>query len=128
MKALLDTVAFLWWINNDKRFSNRARQIVAGGENILLLSAASAWEIILKVQAGRMEAPEDPGQFVLRHMLENRLEILPIHLDHVLRVSTLPRHHRDPFDRLIIAQALVEDLPVVTSDPQFERYPVEVIW
>jgi len=128
MRALLDTHVFLWWITDDPRLSPRVREIIGDGENELLLSVASGWEIALKTQLGRLQLPEEPERFIPEQMALNAIFSLPIQMSHALHVYKLPDHHRDPFDRLIIAQAMLEDLPVLTADPQMARYPIKVIW
>jgi PIN domain nuclease of toxin-antitoxin system len=127
MRALLDTHAFLWAIADDKRLSRRAQKIFTG-PNDLWLSAASVWEILSKVQAGKLALPQPSGTYLVKKAAENRIEVLPVNLDHILRIESLPMHHRDPFDRILIAQSIEEKLPLVTDDPLFERYPVELIW
>lgn len=128
MKILLDTHAFLWWIADDQKLSGRAREIISDGSNELFLSAAAGWEIAIKVQIGRLKLPEEPIRFILDQMRINAIQSLPIQMNHALHVSTLPQHHRDPFDRLLIAQAQLEGLPVLSSDHQLANYQVEVIW
>jgi PIN domain nuclease of toxin-antitoxin system len=127
MKALLDTHTFLWALAEEGRLSRRAQQIYTG-PNDLWLSAASVWEILIKVRTGKLPMPEPAGPYLVKEMAKNRIELLPIKLDHVLRLESLPAHHRDPFDRILIAQSLEESLPIVTADPQFQKYPVELIW
>jgi PIN domain nuclease of toxin-antitoxin system len=127
MKALLDTHTFLWAILDDARLSRRAQQIFTG-PNDLWLSVASIWEILLKIRAGKLPLPEPAGPYLIRKMAENRVEVLPITLDHVLKIESLPVHHRDPFDRILIAQSLEEKLPLVSADPQFEKYRIQLIW
>jgi PIN domain nuclease of toxin-antitoxin system len=127
MKAILDTHAFLWALAGDGRMSRHARDIFAGSTE-LSLSMASIWEILIKVQAGKMNFPRPAGPYVIRKLVENRIEVLPISIDHLLAVERLPMHHRDPFDRMLIAQSIEEHLPVVTADRVFARYPVDVIW
>jgi len=128
MRALLDTHAFLWWITDDPRLSRRAREIIADGANRLFLSAVSGWEIAIKAGLGRLVLEGDPGVFVIEQMAANAIEDLPIFMGHVLRVYDLPPHHRDPFDRLLVAQAQMENLPIVTADPRISLYDVEVLW
>jgi PIN domain nuclease of toxin-antitoxin system len=89
---------------------------------------ASLWEMLIKVKTGKLVLPEPSGPYLVKKLGENRIEVLPIKLDHVLRLETLPVHHRDPFDRILIAQSLEEKLPLITADLVFERYPVELIW
>ena len=128
MKALLDTHTFLWWITDDPRLSGEARKIIAEGGNELYLSAASGWEMAIKAGLGRLVLPDDPGIFIPEQMAHNAILPLPIRMRHVLHVFHLPDHHRDPFDRLLVAQAQLEDMPILSSDPQIARYPVRIIW
>jgi len=127
MKALLDTHAFLWAIADDRRFSRRAQKVFTG-PNDLWLSVASIWEILIKVKIGKLPLAEPAGPYLVKKLGENRIEVLPITLDHVLKLESLAAHHSDPFDRILISQSLEEKLPLITADPMFERYPVEVIW
>ncbi len=127
MKAILDTHAFLWALAGDARMSRHARDIFAGPAD-LSLSMASIWEILIKVQSGKLNFPRPAGPYVLSRLAENRIKTLPISIDHLLALERLPMHHRDPFDRILIAQGLEEKLPIITSDPLFRNYPVEVIW
>ncbi len=128
MKALLDTHVFLWWITDDQRLSSRIREIIADGTNEILFSAASGWEIAIKTRLGRLQLPNDPEIFIPEQLELNAIEVLPVQIGHALHVYQLPSHHRDPFDHLLIAQAQLEKLPILTADPQISRYPVEVIW
>jgi len=128
MKVLLDTHVFLWWITDDPRLSSRAREIIADGANEVFLSAASGWEIAIKAKLGRLRLPDVPERFIPEQLRLNAIETLPVQMSHALHVYKLPDHHRDPFDRLLIAQAQLEKLPVLTADPQISRYPVKVIW
>lgn len=107
--------------------SRHARDIFAGSAE-LSLSIASIWEILIKAQAGKLNFPRPAGPYVIRKLAENRIEVLPISIDHLLAVERLPMHHRDPFDRMLIAQSLEENIPVITADRVFARYPIEVIW
>ncbi len=128
MKVLLDTHTFLWWISDVPQLSLKAREIISNVENELFLSAASGWEIAIKTGLGKLKLPADITPFILDQMNINAISPLPVHLNHALHVYTLPDLHRDPFDRLLIAQAQVESLPIITIDPQFTGYQVEVIW
>jgi PIN domain nuclease of toxin-antitoxin system len=83
---------------------------------------------LIKVRTGKLPLPEPTGPYILKELGKNRIEVLPIKLEHVLRIESLPVHHRDPFDRILIAQSLEENLPLVTADPAFERYPAKLIW
>jgi PIN domain nuclease of toxin-antitoxin system len=127
MRALLDTHAFLWWNTDDPRLSLRARQAIAEPGNDIYLSAASAWEITIKAARGRLILPEPPGSYVLSRMILHRLLALPVHIHHTALVYELDTYHNDPFDRLLIAQGIAEHLPILTADPQFARYPADVI-
>ena len=128
MNALLDTHTFLWWITDNAELSPRAREVVGDGDNTLFLSAASGWEIAIKAKLGRLQLPDTPERFVFEHMSQNAITGLPIQLSHALHVYTLPDYHRDPFDRVLIAQSQLEKLPIVTKDPQISHYSAEVIW
>ena len=127
MKAILDTHAFLWAIAGDARMSHHARDIFAGSTD-LSLSIASIWEILIKVQSGKLNFPRPAGPYVLSRLAENRIKRLPISIDHMLALERLPMHHRDPFDRMLIAQSMEEDWPIITADPMFKQYPIRVIW
>ncbi|MEO1186528.1 MAG: type II toxin-antitoxin system VapC family toxin [Cyanobacteria bacterium J06636_27] len=128
MKALLDTHAFIWWVTDDSRLSSTARGIIADESNVLFLSAASAWEIVIKVRLGKLNLPEPPETYIPSRLTMNRFESLPIQMVHALQVVNLPDFHRDPFDRIIIAQSQVEKMPIVTVDTKITQYPVNVIW
>jgi PIN domain nuclease of toxin-antitoxin system len=128
MKVLLDTHSFLWWITNDQRLSSHARSIISNGDNELLLSSASGWEIAIKARLGRIHLPNKPESFIVEQLNLNGIQSLPIHMSHALHVYNLPHNHRDPFDRMIIAQAQVEDLPILTMDLQITKYEIKVIW
>jgi PIN domain nuclease of toxin-antitoxin system len=127
VKILLDTQCWLWMAASPERFSTRARSYVEAGQNELYLSAASAWEIAIKYALGKLRLPEPPAQYVPSRL--ERLRVLPLAVEHrhALHVSTLPHHHRDPFDRLLVAQAQLEDLPVLTADPQFDLYEITAL-
>jgi PIN domain nuclease of toxin-antitoxin system len=126
MRILLDTHVFLWAITDKSRLSERARMLMATAN--CWFSVASVWEVIAKAQAGKMSLPQPAGSFLTSELADSGVQILPITLDHVLRVESLDLHHRDPFDRILVAQSIEENLPVLTADPLFKHYPVEVIW
>jgi PIN domain nuclease of toxin-antitoxin system len=128
MRALLDTHAFLWWINDDARLSDRFRAIISSGVNEILFSAVSAWEIAVKAGIGRLTIPGDLETYTLAQVSRNRFEVLSISLSHALRASRLLPHHKDPFDRMLIAQAQVERVTILTGDAQIARYPIRVAW
>lgn len=128
MKALLDTHTFLWWNLDDPQLSEVVRDLISDGRNEIYLSAASTWEIAIKAAKGRLELPTTPSQFVANSLSANRFRPLAIKLSHALEVYDLPPHHVDPFDRLLIAQSRLEDLPLLTADTQVTRYDIETIW
>ncbi len=121
MNLLLDTQVLIWW-DEGGRLSTTARQAIAGADNVYV-SAASAWEIAIKMSLGRLR----PVRTVRQAAGESGFQELPVTFQHAERVVALPVHHRDPFDRLLVAQAEVERLTLVTRDPVFRRYPVETI-
>jgi PIN domain nuclease of toxin-antitoxin system len=128
MKVLLDTHAFLWWITEDERLSERAREVISDGGNELFFSVVSGWEIAIKAGLGRLTVPEPLDGFLAEQLFHNHIGALPIELRHALHVYSLPSLHRDPFDRLLIAQAQVEQLPILTADRHIAQYEVDVIW
>ena len=128
MKLLLDTHAFLWWVAEDDRLPGRARRLIANQGNEVLFSVVSAWEITVISGLGRLKLDVDPARFIRRELEANRFEVLPLHLSHVIWVADLPQHHRDPFDRLLLAQALSERIPIVTGDRALRSYPVKIVW
>ena len=127
MRILLDTQSWLWMAAAPERLSIRARALVESTEHELFLSAASAWEIAIKHALGKLRLPEPPQRYVPARLDALRTTPLPIDQSHALRVAALPAHHRDPFDRMLVAQAQLEDLPLLTADPIFARYEVTVI-
>ena len=124
---LLDTNAFLFFVNNDSSLSTTAKGIFESDTD-LLISAASLWEIAIKLSVGKLSLPDSFGNFIPTQLQQNEIEILPIELRHLEKVSILPFHHKDPFDRLIVAQSLNENLPVASSDAAFDAYGVERVW
>jgi len=128
MKVLLDTHTFIWAITDERRLSPRARSLIASSE--VWWSVVSLWEAIQKAQVGKLSLslPLPAGPFLTGELRSNHVRLLPVSLSHVLRVEELPLHHRDPFDRLLIAQSIEEGWPIVTADPWFARYAVDVIW
>lgn len=126
MSLLLDTQAFLWWVTDDPKLSRRARRAIA--EQRCLLSIASCWEMAIKTSLGKLDMPRPVDRFLQEQLEVNGFSLLPISLEHVAAVAELPFHHRDPFDRLIAAQAGRDDLAVVSSDPIFRRYGVKRVW
>jgi PIN domain nuclease of toxin-antitoxin system len=125
---LLDTHAFLWWAEDSPRLSAKARRAIGRPEEACYLSLASCWEMAIKVSLGRLKLSASVDRFIAAQMAANGIQALGLHLPHVARVAALPFHHRDPFDRLLAAQALVEGLSIVSADPVFKRYGVPRIW
>jgi PIN domain nuclease of toxin-antitoxin system len=113
---------------DDVHLSPRARSLLLDRQNSLYLSAASAWEIVIKYQSGKLRLPDSPEHFVRQCLRVLFVDSLSITLEHTLRVETLPSHHRDPFDRILIAQAQAEDLAILTNDKAFADYPVTTLW
>ena len=128
MKVLLDTHAFLWWITDDDQLSTPAREAIRTRGNRVFVSAASGWEIITKSRIGRLTLPQPVDGFIARHMEENTFQPLSITIRHTFALEALPSLHRDPFDRMLIAQALAEEMPLVTGDQAIRAYPVSTIW
>lgn len=123
-RLLLDTHALMWWLTDDPALSAPARAAIADPVNEPLVSTTSVWEIAIKRSLGKITAPDDLPD----RIIDDGFQWLPISADHAWRVRRLPLHHRDPFDRLLVAQALAEGLPIVTADRNLERYGVEVLW
>jgi len=128
MKYLLDTHALLWITTDDLKLSKKAKNIYLDAENEILLSIASIWELAIKSSIGKITFQKDLDDFVDVHIKGNNIEILKIELPHVLRIEKLPFHHRDPFDRLIIAQAIEDNLKILGADNTFDKYKVKRIW
>ena len=128
MRLLLDTHAFLWWIQGGEGLSSVARTTIADRQHECWLSIASAWEMAIKISLGKLKLPNDLERFLSEQLARNGFQAMPIAVGHVSRVAQLPFHHRDPFDRLIAAQALEEDVAVVTADKVFSKYKVRRIW
>ena len=128
MIYLLDTHTFLWFINDDDSLSPTAKALITDPENILYLSIASLWEIAIKVSLGKLEVPSPFSEFMLEQLHKNTIVLSDIKPEYTGTLITLPFHHRDPFDRLIIAQSLNEDIPVIGRDEIFDRYGVQRRW
>jgi len=128
VRVLLDTRAFLWWVLEDPRLSARAQSGIKAQEDDVLVSAVSAWEIAIKSADARLDLPEPAQTYVPDRIAANGFRELDLTVEHAVRVAGLPAIHRDPFDRLLIAQAQVEGIPILTSDPAIARYDVDIIW
>ena len=127
MRVLLDTHVFLWWISDDPRLSEHARAILRRADNTLHFSAASGWEIAIKVRTGKLELPSELEPFIIRELHNNQIRPFPIQLRHALHTYVLPMLHRDPFDRMLICQALEHKLTIITVDEVFQSYPAPVL-
>jgi PIN domain nuclease of toxin-antitoxin system len=120
MKLLLDTHTLLWWLENPALLSKQARTAIRDGKNVVYLSAAVAWEIVIKKSLGKLDIPDN-----LEDVLQaNRFLPLPVTIAHAIAVQSLPTYHRDPFDRMLIAQALCEGLTLVSRDSNIQKYPI----
>jgi PIN domain nuclease of toxin-antitoxin system len=128
VRALLDTHALLWWLDGDRRLSQRARRLIGSDETTVLVSAASAWEICTKFRLGKLPGATAVATDVAGCLGGQGFAQLPITIDHAQRAGSLPGPHRDPFDRMLIAQSQAEDLPLVTIDPVFRQYGIKIIW
>lgn len=126
MRVLVDTHVFLWGLQHEDRLSRRVQTLLPKSD--VWISVASLWEIIAKVQVGKLSLPTPVGDYLAAKLKTNGVMVLPITFDHVKRLEELSLKHRDPFDRMLIAQSIEEKLPVVTADPLFKQYPVQVIW
>lgn len=128
MKYLLDTGVFLWSIGPTANLNEHALQVLKDEEHELYLSSASGWEIVIKFATGKLKLPELPEFLIPKSIEEAGIRVLPITLAHVLAVGDLPRHHNDPFDRLLIAQARSEQMVLMTADKLFAQYSVQTLW
>ena len=124
MRLLLDTHVLLWWRDASPRLSPRAQAALADLANDIVVSVATFWEIVVKRTTGKLQFPDDLTQVIK----EERFELLPISLSHLTALSDLPMLHRDPFDRMLVAQALAEGLPLITGDRALRPYPVAIFW
>lgn len=128
MKLLLDTHSFIWFIEDNPSLSLRARTLIEEPSSEVFLSVASVWEMAIKVSLGRLQLSQPFELFIPHQLLLNNITLLDITLSHTLQVATLPFHHRDPFDRLLIAQGLVEGIPIISADGIFDMYGVSRLW
>ncbi len=128
MTLLLDTHTLLWWLFGDPKLSSKARTAIEKSDQRVWVSSASAWEIATKVRIGKLPEIGDVAVKLPVYLRRERFEVLPISLDHALAAGTLPGPHKDPFDRMLIAQARIEKLRVISIDPVFKQYGVPVLW
>lgn len=127
MRYLIDTHVFIWATINAKKLSPKVQAILEDAQNSILLSLASVWEMQIKIQTGKFIF-DDSLPEVIALQEKNKIQRLPIELSHIYGLESLPIHHRDPFDRMLISQAIVEDIPFITDDSQISKYPVKVVW
>jgi PIN domain nuclease of toxin-antitoxin system len=128
MRVLLDTHAVIWWVHQDRLLSSESHAAIANPVNELLVSAATIWEIAIKLSIGKLSLSMPYREWMDQALLGLQASILPVTVEYAAKQAELPSHHRDPFDRLLIAQALVEDVPVISADSSFEQYGVTRIW
>jgi PIN domain nuclease of toxin-antitoxin system len=128
MRLLLDTHVFLWWINDGPELSAKARATIRKGQNECFLSVASAWEMAIKSSTGKLVLSQPLERFIPEQLAANGFRLLEIDFRHAAKVETLPFHHRDPFDRLIVAQAMSEKMPIVSADAALSEYGIKRIW
>lgn len=128
MRLLLDTHVFLWWVYDDPKISNPVRELIFDTENIKYVSAVTAWELSIKASLGKLRLNTEVDKFFSKYTSENYFEVLPIQLNHIYQTAYLPHHHKDPFDRLLIAQAKSEGLQLISADIAFDAYEIERLW
>jgi len=128
MKLLLDTHTFIWIVSDSSKLSNKVATLFSSEENQVYLSSVNLWEIQIKTQLGKLKLDGTLSDIVSKQISENQLEPLSVNFDHVMQLDNLPIHHKDPFDRLLIAQAQSEELTLLSKDAVFEQYDVQVIW
>jgi PIN domain nuclease of toxin-antitoxin system len=128
MKALLDTHVFLWFVAGDDKLNAQARSLIEDPDNSLLLSIASLWEMAIKISLGKLDVAGPFGEFITTQTQTNGIALLPIEVDHLAKLLDLPYHHRDPFDRLLVAQCLASDMTIVSADSTLDAYGVRRVW
>lgn len=128
MQALLDPNAFLWWVTNNQKLSHTAHTIISNAQNEIFFSVVSAWEIVIKAKIGKLSLPESPEIYIPSRIRHYGFITLSINLEDVLQIWQLQSHQNDPFDRLLIAQSQVYNLPIITADTKFSLYIANVIW
>ena len=127
MNLLLDTHIFLWFVNDDPRLSNRLKDLIENENNFSYLSIASIWEMSIKYNLGKLTLAPSYEEFVDREVMASSINLLNIELEHLKINATLPFHHRDPFDRIIISQSMAENIPIITRDSVFNQYSVILV-
>lgn len=128
MRILLDTHCWLWWFNDPGKLSQEATEALADAENEVFISAVSVWEVALKTSLGKLEIVDSLENLMALSLRDQQMRALDVSWRHAQHVISLPMHHRDPFDRLLVAQSQIESLPILTADAQVLAYEVELIW
>ncbi|MBW4479896.1 MAG: type II toxin-antitoxin system VapC family toxin [Tolypothrix brevis GSE-NOS-MK-07-07A] len=128
MRFLLDTHTFIWFFKGNTQLSNQIRVLIEDENNEKLISTASIWEMAIKQSIGKLSFHLQFEEFITQQLSLNDFNLLDIKIEHLTVVSTLPLHHRDPFDRLLIAQAMVEQIPILSADSAFDAYPIQRLW
>ena len=128
MRVLVDTHTFIWDLLGDHRSSRKAKHMLSSDTDELVFSLVSLWEIAIKIKTGKLNTIGSSVAYLRDEMNAYGMELLPIRYEHILQLESLPHHHSDPFDRLLIAQAATESLPILTADETFKQYDVKVIW
>jgi PIN domain nuclease of toxin-antitoxin system len=128
LKFLLDTCTFLWIVSGSADLSDKARRLFTDPENEVYLSAASVWEMIIKNRLGKLPLPEPPQDFILKWRLRHHIKSMAIDESSVFQLTRLPEYHKDPFDRILICQAIAKGLIILTPDPLIIKYPIRVEW
>ena len=127
MNILLDTHALIWFLEGDSQLSETAKTAIINSENTCFLSQASMWEIAIKISIGKLEM-KNSYQNLPKLLWQNGIEILPFEFEHFEYILTLPFHHKDPFDRIIIAQSVIDSMSIISCDGNFPSYPINIIW
>jgi PIN domain nuclease of toxin-antitoxin system len=127
MRILVDTHIFLWAITEDSRLKSARRALFLDAANDLLLSVASIWEMLIKIRLGKLTLPAPAVAFIIEQMDENRIRLLPILVSHLAELESLPPLHKDPFDRMLVAQARAEGMPLLSADPVLRKYDIRVL-
>jgi len=128
LRLLLDTHSFLWFVLDDPKLSATAKAAMEDPANEIEISPASYWEIAIKIALGNYSLPQHFQQFMEQQLAKNQFRILPIEIQHTAMLTTMPHHHKDPFDRLLVAQALCEGISIVSGDPRLDAYGVKRLW
>jgi PIN domain nuclease of toxin-antitoxin system len=128
MRVLVDTHTFIWDLEANPRSSRKAIEMLRSDSSELVFSLVSLWEIAIKIKIGKLNTVGSSVGYIREEMDAYGMELLPIRYEHILQLEALPAHHSDPFDRLLIAQAIAESLPILTDDAKFRLYPVKLIW